>query len=185
MTKKYRSYECAHRLAKCMQCSPYCHHSPGKKNPFPFHQQWKKRSASLWKTSSSAPRATPTQDAPDQLAAWGSNLPLASRLFGLAREELCSPPGVSLWPLWIHETSQPLPSSGLGCLPSCPAEWALSAADSHPSCCQTKLLFIRNHCLRDLRNHSTAFSESIWKAEILQACLLPGQQPAAPGSWPG
>lgn len=157
------------------------------KNSLTAAQLWwmKRRNAGVWETAGSAPRTTPTRDAPDLSAVGRSNLPWVAGLFGLARGDLCSPvilssESITSDPLGPQNFSQMPPSVGLGRLP-CPAVWALSEAGSCRSCCQTKLFIIRNHCLPgDPTNHLPAFSETIRNAKALQDCLFP-----PPGSLPG
>lgn len=88
------------------------------KNSLTAAQLWwmKRRNAGVWETAGSAPRTTPTGDAPDLSAVGRSNLPWAAGLFGLARGDLCSPLRVSLLTLWVHKAFH-----------KCPLQWGLAA----------------------------------------------------------
>lgn len=148
--------------------SPRCHHSAEQKKKNPCKkclsakkQQWmKRREQQCLANIFSAPGTpgtrlcSPAQDAPAWLAVQPSDLPWVARMSGLPRgAPVLSYKSVTSAPVVPPNFSQPAPSACLVCPPCL----ALSGTGT-PFCSQTKL-----HCkslLRDLKNHSAAFSHT-------------------------
>lgn len=162
------------RLTKSMLFFMLSPQSWGK-HPLTAAPSWQKRSAGIWETAGSAPRST--QTGCSRLAcSRRSTLPRAARLFGLAREALCSPlKWESLLPFWVHKVSTNVPFTGAWppALPGCVSSqcgWQLPLVLSNQA-------FHHQDSL-PLQGFKETPPRLLIKA--LQACFFP-----APGRQPG